>query len=48
MIRVKVQTGSDAMLEVRSVPNLLGTPVPYAYAVKLDPWIFLTGHGKSR
>jgi enamine deaminase RidA (YjgF/YER057c/UK114 family) len=32
------------MLEVKSVPNLLGTPVPYAYAVKADPWIFLTGH----
>jgi hypothetical protein len=33
-----------AMLEVKSIPNLLGTPVPYAYAVKADPWIFLTGH----
>ena len=32
------------MLEVRSVPNLLGTPVSYAYAVKAGPWIFLTGH----
>ncbi|MBO0737308.1 MAG: hypothetical protein J2P48_12155 [Alphaproteobacteria bacterium] len=32
------------MLEVKSVPNLLGTPVPYAYAVKAGPWIFLTGH----
>jgi len=33
-----------ATLEVRSVPNLLGTPVSYAYAVKAGPWIFLTGH----
>jgi enamine deaminase RidA (YjgF/YER057c/UK114 family) len=33
-----------AMPEVKSVPNLLGTPVSYAYAVKADPWIFLTGH----
>jgi enamine deaminase RidA (YjgF/YER057c/UK114 family) len=33
-----------AMLEVKSVPNLLGTPVSYAYAVKAGPWIFLTGH----
>ena len=32
------------MLEVKSVPNLLGTPVSYAYAVKAGPWIFLTGH----
>jgi hypothetical protein len=31
-------------LEVRSVENLLGTPVPYAYAVKAGPWLFLTGH----
>jgi enamine deaminase RidA (YjgF/YER057c/UK114 family) len=31
-------------LEVKSVANLLGTPVPYAYAVKAGPWIFLTGH----
>jgi hypothetical protein len=31
-------------LEVRSVENLLGTPVPYAYAVKVGPWLFLTGH----
>ena len=30
--------------EVRSVENLLGTPVPYAYAVKAGPWLFLTGH----
>lgn len=31
-------------LEVKSVSNLLGTPVSYAYAVKAGPWIFLTGH----
>lgn len=31
-------------LEVRSVENLLGTPVPYAHAVKARPWLFLTGH----
>src|SRR6478736_1300706 len=31
-------------LDVRSVENLLGTPVRYAYAVKAGPWIFLTGH----
>src|SRR5215831_9032145 len=31
-------------LEVRSVENLLGTPVPYAFAVKAGPWLFLTGH----
>jgi hypothetical protein len=31
-------------LEVRSVENLLGMPVPYAYAVKAGPWLFLTGH----
>ena len=31
-------------LEVRSVENLLGTPVPYAYAMKAGPWLFLTGH----
>jgi enamine deaminase RidA (YjgF/YER057c/UK114 family) len=30
--------------EVRSVDNLLGTPFPYAYAVKVGPWLFLTGH----
>jgi enamine deaminase RidA (YjgF/YER057c/UK114 family) len=30
-------------IEVKSV-NLLGMPVPYAYAVKAGPWIFLTGH----
>lgn len=33
-----------ATLEVKSVPNLLGTPISYACAVKAGPWIFLTGH----
>jgi enamine deaminase RidA (YjgF/YER057c/UK114 family) len=32
------------MLEVKSVTNLLGTAVSYAYAVKAGPWIFLNGH----
>jgi enamine deaminase RidA (YjgF/YER057c/UK114 family) len=32
------------MLEVKSVEHLLGSGVPYAYAVKAGPWIFLTGH----
>ncbi|HZT90003.1 MAG TPA: RidA family protein [Stellaceae bacterium] len=31
-------------IEVKSVERLLGTPLPYAYAVKAGPWIFLTGH----
>lgn len=31
-------------LEVKSIEKLLGTPVPYAYAVKAGPWVFLTGH----
>jgi enamine deaminase RidA (YjgF/YER057c/UK114 family) len=30
--------------EVKSVEHLVGTGVPYAYAVKAGPWIFLTGH----
>src|SRR5438094_5299911 len=30
-------------MEVKSV-NLLGMPVPFAYAVKAGTWIFLTGH----
>src|SRR5438270_4330939 len=30
-------------MEVKSV-ELLGMPVPFAYAVKAGPWIFLTGH----
>src|ERR1700758_5362401 len=29
---------------LKSVDRLLGTPVPYAYAIKAGPWIFLTGH----
>jgi hypothetical protein len=33
-----------ASLEVKAVEHLLGTSVPYAYAVKAGPWIFLTGH----
>src|SRR5438132_2600020 len=33
-----------AALEVKVVERLLGTGVPYAYAVKAGPWIFLTGH----
>jgi enamine deaminase RidA (YjgF/YER057c/UK114 family) len=32
------------VLEIKSVERLAGTPVPYAYAVKAGPWIFLTGH----
>jgi enamine deaminase RidA (YjgF/YER057c/UK114 family) len=32
-----------ADVEVKAV-NLLGMPVPYAYAVKAGKWIFLTGH----
>ncbi len=32
------------MLEIKSVANLLGTPVSYAHAVKTGPWIFLNGH----
>jgi enamine deaminase RidA (YjgF/YER057c/UK114 family) len=31
-------------LEVKAVEHLLGTGIPYAYAVKAGPWIFLTGH----
>ena len=30
--------------EVKSVEHLVGTAVPFAYAVKAGPWIFLTGH----
>jgi enamine deaminase RidA (YjgF/YER057c/UK114 family) len=30
--------------EVKAVERLLGSGVPYAYAVKTGPWIFLTGH----
>lgn len=31
-------------LDVRSVEGLAGTPLPYAYAVRAGPWLFLTGH----
>jgi enamine deaminase RidA (YjgF/YER057c/UK114 family) len=31
-------------LEIKSVASLAGTSVPYAYAVKAGPWVFLTGH----
>src|ERR1051325_7829013 len=31
-------------VEVKSVENLLGTSVSYAYATKAGPWIFLNGH----
>ena len=30
--------------QVKAVEHLLGTALPYAYAVKAGPWIFLTGH----
>jgi enamine deaminase RidA (YjgF/YER057c/UK114 family) len=33
-----------ANIEVRSVDGLAGSAVPYAYAVKAGPWLFLTGH----
>ena len=33
-----------ANIEIRSVDGLAGTGVPYAYAVKAGPWLFLTGH----
>ncbi|HEY8251960.1 MAG TPA: RidA family protein [Burkholderiales bacterium] len=33
-----------ANIEMRGVENLAGTAVPYAYAVKAGPWLFLTGH----
>jgi enamine deaminase RidA (YjgF/YER057c/UK114 family) len=33
-----------ADLEVKAVAGLAGNGVPYAYAVKAGPWIFLTGH----
>src|SRR5437867_10439566 len=36
--------GAMATLEVKSVEHLLGSGVPYAYAVKAGSWIFLTGH----
>src|SRR6266446_6128813 len=31
-------------LELKADQRLLGSAVPYAYAVKAGPWIFLTGH----
>ena len=31
-------------LQVKSIAGLAGSGVPYAYAVKAGPWIFLTGH----
>ena len=31
-------------IDVRSVDGLAGSAVPYAYAVKAGPWLFLTGH----
>lgn len=31
-------------LEVKSIPSLAGSGIPYACAVKAGPWIFLTGH----
>src|SRR6266851_5799890 len=33
-----------AALEVKAAEHLLGTGIPYAFAVKAGPWIFLTGH----
>ena len=33
-----------ANIEIRAVESLAGTAVPYAYAVKAGPWLFLTGH----
>jgi len=33
-----------AALEVKAVEHLVGAGVPYAYAIKAGPWIFLTGH----
>jgi enamine deaminase RidA (YjgF/YER057c/UK114 family) len=33
-----------ANIEVRAVEGLAGTGVPFAYAVKAGPWLFLTGH----
>ncbi|MBV9825051.1 MAG: hypothetical protein JO001_05130 [Alphaproteobacteria bacterium] len=31
-------------LVVKSIPSLAGSGIPFAYAVKAGPWIFLTGH----
>ena len=33
-----------ANIELRSIEGLAGTALPYAYAVKAGPWLFLTGH----
>jgi hypothetical protein len=44
MMPVKIRERAMAMLDVKSVPNLLGTAVSYAYAVKSGQWIFLPGH----
>jgi len=33
-----------ADIEIRSVEGLAGSSVPYAYAIKAGPWLFLTGH----
>ena len=33
-----------ANIEIRAVDGLAGSAVPYAYAVKAGPWLFLTGH----
>jgi len=45
MVSVKIREKALAMSEVKSIANLLGIPVSCAYAVKVDPWMFLTGHG---
>jgi len=31
-------------IEIRAVEGLAATEVPYAYAVKAGPWLFLSGH----
>src|SRR5580658_4553522 len=33
-----------SQIEVKAVASLAGSGIPYAYAVKAGPWIFLTGH----
>ena len=33
-----------AEIEVHAVEGLAGSSVPFAYAVKAGPWLFLTGH----
>ena len=42
--RPKAESGERMALEIKSVDNLVGTPISYAYAVKAGPWVFLTGH----